>query len=86
MPSIENRFSLSCDTLIVVPRIHTEEGSLETPRSSLSVPRSSPPLSIDSRPMSAYSEREHHDAWYPRRLSFSVAQDAIETWYVDVVR
>jgi hypothetical protein len=40
-------------------------------------------LSIE-RPKSAIDEqiKEHHEAWYPRRLSFSIAQDAIETWYV----
>jgi hypothetical protein len=42
-------------------------------------------LSID-RPKSACDDqlKEHHDAWYPRRLSFSIAQDAIETWYASL--
>jgi hypothetical protein len=79
--------------LILVSRIQAGEFT-ETPRSSISETRffpqvpleaSSPPdaLTID-RPKSACSElfKEHHDAWYPRRLSFSIAQDAIETWYV----
>lgn len=35
------------------------------------------------RPKSASDEilKEHHDAWYPRRVSFSIAEEAIETWY-----
>jgi hypothetical protein len=43
-------------------------------------------LSIE-RPKSASDEqlKEHHEAWYPRRLSFSIAQDAIETWYISSI-
>jgi hypothetical protein len=66
-----------------------------TPHSSLSEPLSppedvehgtstfSPPGLTIERPKSACDEqiKQHHDAWYPRRLSFSIAQDAIETWY-----
>jgi hypothetical protein len=73
-----------------------EEAFTETPRSSLSEPRSPsqiledpippppPPTAVPiDRPKSASDKllKEHHDAWYPRRLSFSIAQDAIETWY-----
>ena len=72
-----------------------EEAFTETPRSSLSEPRSPPQVYEEpsphppppdvpiDRPKSASYElfKEHHDAWYPRRLSFSIAQDAIETWY-----
>jgi hypothetical protein len=90
-----SKTSISCckNVLISVSRVHTDEFT-ETPRSSVSEPMYSPriiredpdptsvPLSID-RPKSACDEllKEHHDAWYPRRLSFSIAQDAIETWY-----
>jgi len=75
----------------------SEEAFIETPRSSLSEPRSPfqihedlnpppppPPTAVPiDRPKSASDGllKEHHDAWYPRRLSFSIAQDAIETWY-----
>jgi hypothetical protein len=80
--------------LILAPKL-SEDTPSETPRSSISEPvttssphlsdnHSPPPqvLSID-RPKSACDDqlKEHHDAWYPRRLSFSIAQDAIETWY-----
>jgi hypothetical protein len=68
---------------------------MDTPRSSFSESRSppqvhDPPQEISilqslvwiERPKSACDEiKEHHDSWYPRRLSFSIAQDAIETWY-----
>jgi hypothetical protein len=68
----------------------------DTPRSSFSESRSppqlhDPPQEISTlhslvgieRPKSASDEqiKEHHDSWYPRRLSFSIAQEAIETWY-----
>lgn len=68
----------------------------DTPRSSFSESRSppqlhDPPQEISTfpslvgieRPKSVCDEqlKEHHDSWYPRRLSFSIAQDAIETWY-----
>ena len=75
----------------------SEEPFIETPRSSISEPRSPsqvyqdpilppppPPTAVPiDRPKSACDEslKEHHDAWYPRRLSFSIAQDAVETWY-----
>ena len=38
------------------------------------------------RPKSASDDhlKEHHVAWYPRRLSFSIAQDAIETWFISL--
>jgi hypothetical protein len=66
---------------------------METPRSSISEPSSSPRIddTVHSaagfaieRPKSACDEqfKEHHDAWYPRRLSYSIAQNAIETWYL----
>ena len=80
-----------------MPRIQSEE-AYDTPRSSISEPRSPPqvqeepllppplppPVVATERPKSACEGilKEHHDAWYPRRLSFSIAQDAIETWYV----
>jgi hypothetical protein len=79
-----------------VPKIQSEEVASETPRSSMSEPASmsSPPQPEDrqspsdslpniERPKSASDEhlKEHHEAWYPRRLSFSMAQDAVETWY-----
>jgi hypothetical protein len=81
----------------LVPRLAVEEpGATDTPRSSFSESRSplqlhDPPQEISTwpnlvgieRPKSASDEqiKEHHDSWYPRRLSFSIAQDAIETWY-----
>jgi hypothetical protein len=77
---------------MVAPILQTEDNDPDTPRSSVSEPRSapqhddssSPPTSIEiERPKSASDEllKEHHNAWYPRRLSFSTAQDAVETWY-----
>jgi hypothetical protein len=83
---------------MLVPKLQVEETYPDTPETSASEPMSppvdrvsSPPslvaLSIE-RPKSACDEqiKEHHDAWYPRRLSFSIAQDAIETWYLILVR
>lgn len=73
-----------------------DETFTETPRSSISEPRSPlqvyedptppppPPTAVPiDRPKSVCDElpKEHHDAWYPRRISFSIPQDAIETWY-----
>ena len=60
----------------------------DTPRSSIDSQNSPQidnplvmPVPLD-RPKSAGCDiQEHHDAWYPRRLSFSTAQEAIETWY-----
>jgi hypothetical protein len=82
---------------MVVPKLQVEETYPDTPETSASEPMSpsqerigSPPtptsLSIE-RPKSACDEqiKEHHDAWYPRRLSFSIAQDAIETWYMILI-
>ena len=80
-----------------MPKLQSEEVCYETPRSSMSEPasmsspqpedRQSPAagLSIE-RPKSASDDqlKEHHEAWYPRRLSFSIAQDAIETWYLSL--
>jgi hypothetical protein len=77
----------------LVPKIQSEEVYPDTPETSASEPMSlhedransppsaPPPASIE-RPKSACDEqiKEHHDAWYPRRLSFSIAQDVIETW------
>jgi hypothetical protein len=56
-----------------------------TPRTSSSQEETQelPPLIVHEieRPKSVNEEREHHDAWYHRRLSYSVAQDAVETWH-----
>jgi hypothetical protein len=82
-------------SLMVVPRLQSEEVYSETPGTphSSASERMSPPGDIEhstfspgltiERPKSACDEqiKQHHDAWYPRRLSFSIAQDAIETWY-----
>lgn len=80
---------VSVTLLILVSRLQSQE--IETPRSSISEPDFSPhgedespqPRFIPERPKSACDElfKEHHEAWYPRRVSFSVAQEAIEIWY-----
>jgi hypothetical protein len=73
----------------------TPRSSISEPREQKSSPQVLPPpaqveeevplpvpgASIE-RPKSASDEllKEHHDAWYPRRLSFSIAEEAIETW------
>jgi hypothetical protein len=87
------------DVVNVVPKLQIEEGYPGTPDTSASEPMSPPQESnhVNSngladapsieRPKSACDEiKEHHDAWYPRRLSFSIAQDAVETWYSILVR
>jgi len=57
---------------------------MSEPDSSLPVEGQSlwPRFSLE-RPKSACDEfKEHHNAWYPRRVSFSIAEDAVETWYI----
>jgi hypothetical protein len=77
------------------PYPETPRSSISEPREQKSSPQViEPPQDEDEvpppvigasieRPKSASDEmlKEHHDAWYPRRLSFSIAQEAIEIWY-----
>jgi len=76
------------------PYPETPRSSISEPRDQKSPPQVVPPADDEEevplpvlgasieRPKSASDEilKEHHNAWYPRRLSFSIAQEAIETW------
>src|SRR5271156_6592076 len=80
------------------PYTETPRSSISEPRELKASPQVVPPTQDEEeislpvlgasieRPKSASDEtlKEHHDAWYPRRVSFSIAEEAIETWYASL--